>query len=1188
MKLPGQENLAVLDGANGSKQSIVIACGSDLAFPDHDSSNILQQYLVSLERAVGESSSKAVCYTPAPYGTAAKIQTTKEFAFAHHTLPCPSIPIPRGADFIGRHVSQVEADVHLPLPDAYRTFQLQQSIRSLQRAGEPVLLHAHTPGVIGFHLHREALKRRLRGKPIPIVATHSTRYQPFVETRMVEIANALRENHSLTLNELFTHGGLLERLIPILHETPDIRAGIERLISEARRVVHHWYAVPNAKDFRANRRWGQTLLWLANVASRYSYHRLQGSLAAANAINELAQLVSAIAGVPLLEIWRRPSDSRSMVDGGIKDLTGQLVRRYLSGFYDDCDRILNFEGESGRADLQSLGLPTHKVVDVNLNSNICDQLSSIYASIVSESTSRIAPKRVKLSEFEWGAKAISDQPATAHLAMSDVHLGDGSGTERAIAAMELKPHFDRLEIECIEIVGDLIQRDVSPDVSARHRESFLSAMRLLTSRITNSERPIINLKVELDRTLSTNSKRQAEVRKELQSFAIKVGARIEIDDEILRVPIETPASSVPVYIERGNHDEGERLEEVIPGSIVSSSMIRLDRSSGVLFCHGNIWNLPEVPLALKQANSFNELATALTEPQLRSSLETAQVIYSMTSALWRACAKRIDIRSVWKNDLQPSLSQFVQWHRERSFEAASSPSEYSQFLSGVISPVDNAIVAAQCSSVVRSFGEFCWAVCDGHSHRPSIEFVTATNPQNGSQSGTLLVNCGKFHGKNITVVMLRFPEAVIFEWDERDQTYYVLIRRRLSEEEIRIVTESIVRGQSEKGSDALKANRFHCVSDLFGEGQPPFWTGSKTPIKAARTILEVCTEGGGHKERQLALLPLYEEKGTVHVAASGDRSLPWAHEHWPGHRMVYNETGSVRSLSTTFSYLRRQHPIGQKAKELASKLEQYTHAITDFAPILPLAVQIARKAGSKGLPPLFHVSHHAAMHSRYKDTPRPLELDRLTYWATQRYLNSILGDVNIGFHFERYDAEILPPPIAPELLNTKPTFNSNIVLVYLNGSPSYLAEKCGQIDPSGEHEWHIYSSQQQHLQRSRYPNIWQFPHGDSYREKLPHARAVLTVSGFMGPAELLHLGKPFIVMPTPGHGEHAFNAAALREISDVAVVPSISDPSSQQLIRKAFGDAKAVTMPLKRTGRMGPIGPFNDVRFEVIRRIYGD
>ncbi len=1156
--------------ANDCRRQIIILCGSDIEFPKQPSEDALNRFLCLLKHSVSESNSKALCFTPAGYGTSAVIESIKEFAFAHHTLPCPSIPIPRGADFIGRHVSQVEADAHLPLPDAFRAFQLSQAIRATQRSGEAVLLLAHTPGIIGYHVLREARKRRLRGKPVPIVAVHSARYQPFIETRMAEIASALGHNHSLSLNEVFTHGGLLERLLPALHEAPGASAGIERLINNIKAVVHHWYSVPNAKEYRANRTWGRALLWFANSASRHAHDRLQGSLAAANAFNEFAQLVSAVAGVPLLEILRRPFDSESMLNSVIKDFAAQVVRLYLSDFYADCDRVLNFEGQSGSDDLQSLGVPRAKIVDLDLDTSLCNQLSEVYTSILigsarSDSVTSIASKRIAISDFAWGPDSTLGQPTTAHLAMSDVHLGDGSGTERAKAAFELKPHFDRLGIQRIEIVGDLIQRDVAPEVSARHRESFLSAMRRLTTCIADSDRSVVDLKFDLGEAV-LNAKRQAEIKRELNDFAIKVGARIELDGHYLGIPRDVQASPIPVHIERGNHDEGERLEEVVPGSIVSQSMIRLDQASGVLFCHGNIWNLPEVPIALRKANCMEELERALTETKLRSSLETAQVIYSVTSALWRACAKRIDVRGLWKNDLQPTLSRFVQWHRDRSSVLETAPSEYSRFLSGVISPVDNAAVAAQCGITVRSFGKFCWAVCDGHSHRPGIEFSTGNDPRTGNQSGVLLVNCGKFHGKNISVVMLRFPEAVIFEWDERDQTYYVLYRHKLTDEEIRIVTSS----------NGLA----HC--------EPAQPTHSRTvPGKVARTILEVCTEGGGHQERQLALLPLYEEQGTVHVAASGERSLTWAHEKWPGHRMLYDESGSVRSLSTAISYVRRKYPIAQKAKELSLTLSEYTHAITDFAPVLPLALQIARKSGQKDLPPLFHVSHHAAMHSRFTETPKPAHMDRLVYWATQRYLNSISGDVNIGFHFERYHADILPPPIAPDMLTTQPTFNSNMVLVYLSGSPSFIAEQCGQIDPKGEHEWHIYSSRQVAPQRSRFPHIWLFPLESSYRAKMPHARAVVTLSGFMGPAELIHLGKPFVAMPTAGHGEHAFNAAALREISDIAIVDSINDTASQQIIRRTLGDAKTITSPIKRTGRMGSVGPYQDVRFDVIRKIYG-
>jgi uncharacterized protein (TIGR00661 family) len=592
-------------------------------------------------------------------------------------------------------------------------------------------------------------------------------------------------------------------------------------------------------------------------------------------------------------------------------------------------------------------------------------------------------------------------------------------------------------------------------------------------------------------------------------------------------------------------------------------MIRLDKKSGVLFCHGNIWNLPEVPLAFKRSESLSELSESLTESNLAASLETAQVIYSMTSALWRACAKRIDVRRLWKSDLQPSLSRFVQWQRDRHADRRTQPTEFSQFFAGVISPVDNATVAAQCGILARGYGEFCWASCDGHSHRPSIEFVRTTHPQTGRSSASLLVNCGKFHGKNMTAVMLRFPEAVILEWDDRDQSFYVLQRYRLSEEEIQIVLSS---------SGPIQA--------------PAVPLPTHNSPKPARTLLEICSEGAGHKERQLSLLPLYEDHGTVHVAASGERSITWAHEHWPGHRIIYDRSGNVRRASTLVSYVRNQSAILRQAKNLLLHLDQYTHTITDFAPVLPAAVQLARKRGQHRIPPLFHISHHAAMHSRFKDTPKPLTTDSLTYWATQRYLDSISGDFNIGFHFEAYHPDIFTPPISQEILNAVPTFNSNIVLVYLTGSPQYLAEQCARIDHCGEHEWHIYSAMQSEVKQSAYKHVWLFPLDQSFRNKLPHVRSVVTSCGFMGPSELLHLGKPFAAIPTQGHGEHSFNAAALQEISDVTVVPTIAEESSHKIIRRMLHDAKSIDKPLQRTGRMGKIGPYRDVRADVVKRIY--
>jgi len=279
--------------------------------------------------------------------------------------------------------------------------------------------------------------------------------------------------------------------------------------------------------------------------------------------------------------------------------SGQMVRGYLAKFYEPCDRVFNLEGEAGSNDLQSLGVPRSKVVNIDLTANVGQQIFETYRSIVDDSISRISPKRTKLSDFEWGPALPGYESTSSSLAMSDLHLGDGSGTERAQATIALKPHVERLNIDCIDIVGDLIQRDVPKVVSARHRETFLSALQHLSGSTSRNEKSIISVKVEVDSSVLANSKRMLEVQKELQTFAFKIGGRIELGDMTLGIPNDAPQNSIPVYMERGNHDEGERLEEVIPGAKLAPSMIRLDKSSGVLFCHGNIWNLPEVPLALK-------------------------------------------------------------------------------------------------------------------------------------------------------------------------------------------------------------------------------------------------------------------------------------------------------------------------------------------------------------------------------------------------------------------------------------------------------------------------------------------------------------------------------------------------------------------------------------------------------------
>lgn len=1064
---------------------------------------------------------------------------------------------------------QVEADVHIPLPDANRTFQLRQSIRGLQRAGTPLMLLAIHPGVIGFHVRREGMKRRARGKAIPLAAVHWCGYHEFVEHRMSEIVEVVVKKYGPTLHEFFTQDGSLEQLIPALAQHPELRDSLDRFVSLMQHVILHWYVIPSQQS--ANVGWGRFWLWLANFVSKYAHHRLQGSLAAANGLQEFSRLIEILLGVPLVELLKRPLDAHRLIAQAVADVVRQLMNQYHRMFYAQCDRVINLEGTKGEAYLQAAGVLSDSVFSLDLVGDVREQLYKLYGDIVRDSVSQIVPKRCKFSDFQWGPAVPGHEWAAAHLAISDVHLGDGSGTERAQATFALRTHCQDLGVRTMDIVGDLIQRDVPSELAEKHRDSFLRALRHVTGTVV-SEQTRLRLLVDIEDKARLSTKQHAEVLRELQVCAIKLGALIQLGDNELGVPDDSFGEAINVFMERGNHDEGESLEDVVPGAQLTPSMIRHDGSSGILFCHGNIWNLPEVSQAFTQAESLSALAESLTEENLKASLETAQVIYSLTSALWRASAKRIDVRGIWKKDLQPALSRFVQWHRQRDSSGDKAISEFSQFMHGVISPVDNATVAAQCGALAQGFGEFCWAVCDGHSHRPAIQFTQCEHPVTHRDSGVLLVNCGKFHGKNITAVFLRFPEAVLVEWDERDQCYYVLRHYRLTEDQIELV----------QGNRQCNVNT---VAPDFVESHPLADCPAEHPV-AARILLEICTEGSGHAERQFALLPLYRSHGSVQVACSGPRSLPWAHEHWPGHRIVYDVAGRVQYASTGWAYLSNQAAIKKSARRIMDRLYDYTHLITDFAPTLPCAIQLARKSGLNNLPPLFHISHHAALHSQFIDTPRPVDVDRIAFWATQRYLDSITGDFNIGFHFERYHSQIFTPPLAPEVLNALPTFDSNMVVVYLPGCPKRTAKHCAAIDPTGEHEWHIYSSQIAHAEKSPWPHIWLFPLDSSYRAKVIHSRAVILASGFMGPSELLHLGKPFVAVTTDGHGEQAFNAAALREISHVAVAPTLEDSQWQANIASILGEAKSITKPLQRYGRMGPVGPYIDIRAAVVERVF--
>ena len=826
---------------------LTVVCGADLQVPNREPIGLIERFLrqfrlsVLAQPAAPSETISCLCFVPDAYGAELPIDESKgDLPFELYSLPSPQVPIPSGHDFWGGKAS----NYYLPFPDAYRTDAIRRAVRRAyaqhRKRAEPLLLHAHTPGVIGFHLRRAAELGRKRGTRLPLVATHSLAYREYLEAQAIAVVQAWRASGRNPL-QTTRQGGLLEQIFPQLKEAPEVVVGLEKTLDELCRVAYHWYAAPRNPRGRGSLRWGKFLLYLADKLGTYSHHRLQGSLAIANALTAMRETVSHVVGVPLEHMPPAPTDFTGLFEEAASQAVGQLVDLYLRYFYSSCDRVLNIEGDDGRKDLERMRMPCEKIVDIDVSGDVARQMKQIYHDIsAGNQIESLFQPRTPLANFHWGPPVPGYENATAEAKISDVHLGDGSGSSRASALLAIKKHCARLGIRSFSIIGDLLQRNVDAGTLERHRDMFLAALREVCG--TTHGPAILCANMKLDPCATLDSGRREALQREFNRAALRTIMSLDVDGKLLGFNPNPPSPRILVRFVRGNHDDGEQIERIVRGAILSRAMIHHDASSGILECHGNIWSLPELPAALEQARSLEELCTRLEEPRLRRSLEIASVIYSVTDAILRIVQKRVDVRALWKEDIQPALSKIVQWYRDQS-DTSGGEGEFSRFLTGVISPADNADRAAQTGVVVRSFARnhagFCWAVCEGHSHKWGVELRRTINPKTGKGQLILLVNCGKFHGKLTTIALMRFPEVAVFEWDEQAQEYFLLEHKRLTSAEIA------------------------AVLDTVGEEPTTRMPSARVESRSRGTLLEICTEGHGHEEKQKAFLPLYQRHGPV-------------------------------------------------------------------------------------------------------------------------------------------------------------------------------------------------------------------------------------------------------------------------------------------------------------------------------------
>jgi uncharacterized protein (TIGR00661 family) len=288
--------------------------------------------------------------------------------------------------------------------------------------------------------------------------------------------------------------------------------------------------------------------------------------------------------------------------------------------------------------------------------------------------------------------------------------------------------------------------------------------------------------------------------------------------------------------------------------------------------------------------------------------------------------------------------------------------------------------------------------------------------------------------------------------------------------------------------------------------------------------------GNGHAARARAILPELARYAQVDVATSGMNSqlnigYPIAHRY-RGISYESNGKGRISYLKTirAFSFLRAVRDVR------SVPLSSYDLVVNDFEPITAFA---ARRAGV----PSLAVSHQASFLSPH--APRPRRPDYLAEGVFKWYAPAKSA---LGFHFERYDTNILTPLLRSEIQDVRGT-NEGHVTVYLPGfDEHYLSNILQCLAPK---KVHIFSRGVSTV--CQYGNVTIAPiaHEDFVRS-LVSCDAFLAGAGFEGPAEALHLGKKLMVVPLGGQYEQWCNAAALSRLH-VPVLERVTPTESDRI-----------------------------------------
>jgi uncharacterized protein (TIGR00661 family) len=272
--------------------------------------------------------------------------------------------------------------------------------------------------------------------------------------------------------------------------------------------------------------------------------------------------------------------------------------------------------------------------------------------------------------------------------------------------------------------------------------------------------------------------------------------------------------------------------------------------------------------------------------------------------------------------------------------------------------------------------------------------------------------------------------------------------------------------------------------------------------------------GNGHIARAQDIIPHLQEYGEVDNFVSGaqaDLALPFPVKYKSkGLSFYFGKQGGVNLIKTVSQNSARN--VLSEIKDFP--VEKYDLVINDFEPITAWA------AKKKNIP-LVALSHQSAFLS--KKSPRPRIHDPFAEWLFRNYAPA---KKFIGFHFQKYDKNILTPVIRPLIRKAEPTDQGHYT-VYL---PAYDDQKLYKLlSKFKKVHWHIFSK---HCQKAyTVDRVSVYPvSGQLFVESMVSSRGVLCGAGFETPAEALFLGKKLMVVPMQMQYEQQCNAVALKKM----------------------------------------------------------